>query len=53
MKAKVSQIERFMDKDWETETIFPSLSITVKLKKKKVLNLMEEISLPWKSHIKL
>tara|TARA_B100000963_G_scaffold323307_1_gene308037 strand:+ start:928 stop:1083 length:156 start_codon:yes stop_codon:yes gene_type:complete len=33
MKAKVSQIERFMDKDWETETIFPSLSIIDKSKK--------------------
>ena len=28
-----AQGERFMDKDWETETIFPTLSITDKSKK--------------------
>ena len=28
-----AQSERFMDKDWETETIFPTLSITDKSKK--------------------
>ena len=28
------QSERFMDKDWETETIFPTLKLTDKSKKK-------------------
>ena len=29
------QSERFMDKDWETETIFPTLKLTDKSKKEK------------------
>ena len=32
-----SQSERFMDKDWETETIFPTLKITDKSKKEEFI----------------
>ena len=32
-----SQSERFMDKDWETETIFPKLKITDKSKKEEFI----------------
>ena len=32
-----AQSERFMDKDWETETIFPTLKITDKSKKEEFI----------------
>tara|TARA_Y100000389_G_scaffold44286_1_gene38994 strand:- start:100 stop:501 length:402 start_codon:yes stop_codon:yes gene_type:complete len=35
------QSERFMDKDWETETIFPTLKITDKSKKEEFVDFNE------------
>ena len=35
------QSERFMDKDWETETIFPTLKITDKSKKEEFVEFNE------------
>tara|TARA_B100000427_G_scaffold149937_1_gene124765 strand:- start:235 stop:636 length:402 start_codon:yes stop_codon:yes gene_type:complete len=36
-----AQSERFMDKDWETETIFPTLKITDKSKKEEFVEFNE------------
>ena len=36
-----AQSERFMDKDWETETIFPTLKITDKSKKEELVEFNE------------
>ena len=36
-----AQSERFMDKDWETETIFPTLKITDKSKKEEFVDFNE------------
>ena len=36
-----AQSERFMDKDWETETVFPTLKITDKSKKEEFVDFNE------------